>query len=150
MPIEHFVYNIRSLERIGVSACIIEDKTGLKKNSNPHGIKLMRLSVFKHLCLFCNNPCQSAMCFNRSYCFFHTKQLLKSSVIPQDTLSYKKNLEELKPDYLVHGDNWKEGFQSSVRAEAIEVLASYGGILKEFPYSGDQINCTHFMPPLVI
>ncbi len=60
-----------------------------------------------------------------------------SKVVPQDTLSYKKNLEELKPDYLVHGDNWKEGFQSSVRAEAIEVLASYGGILKEFPYSSD-------------
>ena len=31
--IEHFVYNIRTLERIGVSACIIEDKIGLKKNS---------------------------------------------------------------------------------------------------------------------
>lgn len=30
---EHFVYNIRSLERMGVSAVIIEDKTGLKKNS---------------------------------------------------------------------------------------------------------------------
>ncbi len=31
--IEHFVYNIRTMERIGVSAVIIEDKTGLKKNS---------------------------------------------------------------------------------------------------------------------
>ena len=30
---EHFVYNVRTLERIGVSAVIIEDKTGLKKNS---------------------------------------------------------------------------------------------------------------------
>ena len=30
---EHFVYNIRTMERIGVSAVIIEDKTGLKKNS---------------------------------------------------------------------------------------------------------------------
>lgn len=58
-----------------------------------------------------------------------------ANVIPQDTLSYKKNLEALKPDYLVHGDNWKEGFQKAVRAEAIEVLASYGGILKEFAYS---------------
>lgn len=58
-------------------------------------------------------------------------------VISQDTLSYKKNLEELKPDYLVHGDNWKEGFQRAIREEAIEVLASYGGILKEFPYSSD-------------
>lgn len=31
--IEHFVYNVRSLERMGVSAVIIEDKIGLKKNS---------------------------------------------------------------------------------------------------------------------
>ena len=61
-----------------------------------------------------------------------------AKVIPQDTLSYKKNLETLKPDYLVHGDNWKEGFQKAIRAEAIEVLASYGGILKEFPYSDDE------------
>lgn len=31
--IEHFTYLVRTLERIGVSAIIIEDKTGLKKNS---------------------------------------------------------------------------------------------------------------------
>ena len=31
--VEHFVYNVRTLERMGVSAVIIEDKTGLKKNS---------------------------------------------------------------------------------------------------------------------
>ena len=30
---EHFVYLVRTLERMGVSAIIIEDKTGLKKNS---------------------------------------------------------------------------------------------------------------------
>lgn len=30
---EHFVYNVRTLEKMGVSAVIIEDKTGLKKNS---------------------------------------------------------------------------------------------------------------------
>ncbi|MGX2985111.1 phosphoenolpyruvate mutase [Helicobacter sp. 23-1048] len=31
--VEHFAFAVRSLERTGVSACIIEDKTGLKKNS---------------------------------------------------------------------------------------------------------------------
>ena len=30
---EHFVYTVRTLERMGVSAVIIEDKVGLKKNS---------------------------------------------------------------------------------------------------------------------
>ena len=29
--VEHFVYNVRTLERMGVSAVIIEDKTGLKE-----------------------------------------------------------------------------------------------------------------------
>jgi phosphoenolpyruvate phosphomutase / 2-hydroxyethylphosphonate cytidylyltransferase len=31
--VEHFEYTVRSLERVGVSAIVIEDKTGLKKNS---------------------------------------------------------------------------------------------------------------------
>jgi len=31
--VEHFVYTVRSMERLGVSAIIIEDKVGLKKNS---------------------------------------------------------------------------------------------------------------------
>jgi phosphoenolpyruvate phosphomutase len=30
---EHFVFTVKTLERLGVSAVIIEDKTGLKKNS---------------------------------------------------------------------------------------------------------------------
>ena len=30
---EHFVFTVRTLERLGVSAIVIEDKTGLKKNS---------------------------------------------------------------------------------------------------------------------
>jgi len=30
---EHFVYTVRTLERLGVSAAVIEDKVGLKKNS---------------------------------------------------------------------------------------------------------------------
>lgn len=30
---EHFVYTVRTLERMGISMVIIEDKTGLKKNS---------------------------------------------------------------------------------------------------------------------
>ena len=31
--IEHFVYNVRTMERLGISAVIVEDKIGLKKNS---------------------------------------------------------------------------------------------------------------------
>ena len=34
-----------------------------------------------------------------------------NKVIPQDTLDYTKNLNKLKPDYVVHGDDWKKGIQ---------------------------------------
>jgi len=59
-------------------------------------------------------------------------------VVEQKTLSYKDNLLKLKPDYVVHGDNWKMGYQKPIREEVIEILESYGGKLKEFPYSADQ------------
>ncbi len=59
-------------------------------------------------------------------------------VVEQKTLSYKKNLLKIKPDYVVHGDNWKIGFQKPVRDEVLEVLETYGGELIEYSYSDDQ------------
>ena len=45
-----------------------------------------------------------------------------SSVIPQETLDYTKNLMMLKPHYVIHGDDWKSGFQKSIRAKVIKTL----------------------------
>lgn len=59
-------------------------------------------------------------------------------VVDQDTLSYAENLRKYRPTYLVHGDDWKEGFQKTVREEALNVLNEYGGQLVEFPYSTDE------------
>lgn len=59
-------------------------------------------------------------------------------VVKQDTLSYKANLLKLKPDYLVHGDDWVQGPQSSIRDEAIATLKEYGGELVEYPYCDDE------------
>ncbi len=59
-------------------------------------------------------------------------------VVEQKELSYKKNLEIYKPDYVVHGDNWKSGYQKPIREEVIEIISSYGGQLVEYPYSKDQ------------
>lgn len=60
-----------------------------------------------------------------------------SKVVKQNTLSYKKNILKLKPDYIVHGDNWINGKQKLIRQEVIETLETYGGKLVEFPYSDD-------------
>jgi phosphoenolpyruvate phosphomutase len=60
-------------------------------------------------------------------------------VIPQKSASYKENLLKLKPDFVVHGDDWKSNAQKKYRAEVIELLKEFGGELVEIPYS-DDIN----------
>ncbi len=61
-----------------------------------------------------------------------------SRVVPQNTLRYADNLRKLKPNYVVHGDNWRTGFQKPIRDEVIEVLNEYGGELVEYPYSQNE------------
>ena len=56
-------------------------------------------------------------------------------VVVQETLSYKKNLISIKPNYVMHGDDWKEGIQKETRSEVIECLNTYGGKLIEIPYT---------------
>lgn len=58
-------------------------------------------------------------------------------VIKQETLSYRENIEKLQPTYVVHGDDWKSGFQRPIRDEVVFSLAQYGGKLVEYPYSND-------------
>ena len=56
-------------------------------------------------------------------------------VVEQRTLSYRENLEALRPDYVVHGDDWVTGVQAPIRREVQEILARTGGQLVEFPYA---------------
>lgn len=57
------------------------------------------------------------------------------AVIPQAELDYEKNLMELKPDYVVHGDDWKQGPQKHIRNKVIELLKEWGGKLVEPQYT---------------
>lgn len=65
-------------------------------------------------------------------------------VIPQETLDYRPNLVRLKPDFVVHGDDWRTGIQSKTREQVIEILKEWGGSLIEVPYtpgiSSTQLN----------
>ena len=58
-----------------------------------------------------------------------------AKVIPQNTLDYVPNLKELKPDFVVHGDDWKIGIQKEVRQRVIDTLAEWGGELVEPKYT---------------
>ncbi len=67
-----------------------------------------------------------------------------AQVIPQETLDYVPSLRRLKPDYVVHGDDWRAGIQSQVRQRVVDVLAEWGGQLIEPKYtegiSSTQLN----------
>ena len=62
-------------------------------------------------------------------------------VVPQATLDYVDNLREFRPDFVVHGDDWKEGVQSETRQRVIDALAEWGGELVE-PHYTDGVSST--------
>ncbi len=63
---------------------------------------------------------------------------LVDNVVVQKDLDYTENLRKLKPDYVVHGDDWREGIQKHIREQVIEVLKEWDGELVEFPYTKDE------------
>ena len=60
---------------------------------------------------------------------------LVDEVIPQKTLDYVDNLQNIKPDFVVHGDDWQQGPQRETRQRVIEVLKEWGGELIEPNYT---------------
>ena len=58
-----------------------------------------------------------------------------NKIVKQDTWDFTKNLKKLKPDFLIHGDDWKEGIQKSMRKKVIKTLKIWNGKLIEVPYS---------------
>lgn len=60
---------------------------------------------------------------------------LVQQVLVQDEITYDKVLREVKPDYVVHGDNWREGPEAFIRENVLENLKKLGGELVEIPYT---------------
>ena len=56
-------------------------------------------------------------------------------VISQETLDYTNNLLKIKPEYVVHGDDWKTGVQKNIREKVIKTLEGWDGKLIEVPYT---------------
>lgn len=58
-----------------------------------------------------------------------------TQVIPQETLDYVPNLLRIKPDYVLHGDDWKTGPQAETRQRIIDVMKNWGGTVIDIPYT---------------
>lgn len=59
-------------------------------------------------------------------------------VIIQDDYLYDDVIATLKPDYVVHGDNWQNGPERAIRNNIEGLLATYGGTLIEVPYTRSE------------
>ena len=59
-------------------------------------------------------------------------------VVIQEEMMYDDVIARLHPDYVVHGDNWKEGPEASIRAHLLELLEPYGGQLVDVPYTYNE------------
>ena len=62
-------------------------------------------------------------------------------VVPQETLDYTSNLLKYKPNFVVHGDDWRTGIQAKVRQKVIDTLEEWDGELIEISYT-DGISST--------
>lgn len=58
-----------------------------------------------------------------------------SEVIPQEDWSYVNNLKKIKPDFIIHGDDWLTGSLRDVRKQVFETMREIGGKVIEIPYT---------------
>jgi phosphoenolpyruvate phosphomutase len=64
-----------------------------------------------------------------------------SKVVPQEEWSYVENLKKYKPDFMIHGDDWKSNYLSKIREDCFVVMKEWGGQIIEIPYT-QGINST--------
>ena len=56
-------------------------------------------------------------------------------VVPQENFDYVPTLKKVRPDYVIHGDDWRTGIQKQVRQRVIDALKEWGGQIIEVPYT---------------
>lgn len=58
-----------------------------------------------------------------------------TKVIPQEEWSYVPNLKKIRPDFMIHGDDWKTNYLSKIREDCFEVMKEWNGQIIEIPYT---------------
>ncbi len=59
-------------------------------------------------------------------------------VVVQDEMTYDAVVENLKPDIIIHGDNWKTGPEKAIRENCLRALETIGGELVEVGYTYNE------------
>ena len=117
---------------VGLSVDIIhEGHINILKKASKYGDVIVGLLTDEAIASYKNIPHLS---FNRRKIVIQNIKYVKK-VIPQNTLSYVSNLNLIRPDYVVHGDDWKKGVQKQTRKDVIKTLKKWSGKLIEPKYT---------------
>ena len=104
--------SIPKLVYVGLSADLIHHgHINIINQARPYGEIIVGLLTDKALASYKRLP---ALTYEERKIIVESIKGIKE-VVPQETLDYEPNLRRLKPDYVVHGDDWKEGVQKQVR-----------------------------------
>ena len=119
---------------VGLSADIIhEGHINILKKANSFGDVTVGLLTDDAIASYKNIP---YLDYKRRKIIIQNIQYVKK-VIPQNTLDYVSNLKLLKPDFVVHGNDWKIGVQKKTRDRVIKTLKKWSGKLIEPKYTKD-------------
>ncbi len=117
---------------VGLSADIIhEGHINILKIAKSYGTVVVGLLTDEAITSYKNIP---HLNFKRRKIIIQNIKYVKK-VIPQNTLDYVPNLNLIKPDYVVHGDDWKKGVQKKTRQRVIQTLKKWSGKLIEPRYT---------------
>ena len=117
---------------IGLSADILhEGHINILKIANSYGDVIVGLLTDEAIGSYKNIPYLN---FKQRKVVLDNMRFVKK-VIPQKTLDYVDNLNLIKPDYVVHGDDWKSGIQKKTRDRVIKALKKWSGKLIEPKYT---------------
>ena len=124
--------NIRKKVYVGLSADIMhEGHINILKIANSYGDVIVGLLTDEAISSYKNIP---YLDFKRRKIIIQNIKYVKK-VIPQKTLDYVENLNLIKPDIVVHGNDWKTGIQKKTRERVIKTLKKWSGKLIEPKYT---------------
>ena len=123
---------------VGLSADILhEGHINIIKTAKKYGEVVVGLLTDQAIASYKNIP---QLSYKQREIVLKNIKFIKK-VIPQKTLDYSDNLKLIKPDYVVHGDDWKKGIQKPIRLKVIKTLKKWGGKLIEPKYT-ENISST--------
>ena len=117
---------------VGLSADILhEGHINILKIANSYGNVVVGLLTDEAIASYKKIP---YLDFKQRKVVLENMRFVKK-VIPQQTLDYVSNLNLIRPNYVVHGDDWRSGVQKKTRDRVIKALKKWSGKLIEPKYT---------------